>query len=442
MQDRESHAKPFPLRGRHRHYSAGDTLMIRYLATLLYLLSFFSCSYELEPESSCLKEGTKILTHQGSKLIETLVVGDKIISYNGTNKVTNQITAIKKSHTKKTIKITLKNNITIEGTKEHPVFNIETQSYDKLGEFKAGDLLQITNDSGSEIVLIKENHYSTGIVVYDLSVQAPHHNYFAEGVLVHNKSLTPAVTFRLIITLNDGNQRISVLYREGIGEEIVYYLSNNANLSNAYLKQANLSNANLNNANLNNANLSSANLSSANLSSANLSSANLGNVRLVGADLRNANLRNVSFNGANLQLADLRNANLSGVNLFGANLSEANLSEANLSEANLSKANLSEANLSIVNLTNTTLNSVNLSNANLSNANLSNADLSGLFGFDSSNLKFVNLSGANLINANLDRADLSYANLSNAILHNTYTNGIILTGAVGIDSNTFIGARP
>ena len=290
----ESHAKLLPLRGRHRHYSAGDALMIRYLLFLFSLFFLFSC--EGDGSSLCLVKGTKILTHQGSKLIETLVVGDKIISYNGTNKITNQITAIKKSHTKKTIKITLKNNITIEGTKEHPVFNIETQSYDKLSEFKAGDLLQLTNNSSSEIVLIKENHYSTGIVVYDLSVQAPHHNYFAEGVLVHNKSLIPVVTFRLIITLNDGSQRISVLYREGIGEEIVYYLSNNANLSNAYLKQANLSNANLSNADLTSANLMSANLRNANLSHANLHQVNFTNARTNGAVL--TDVKNANFSGA------------------------------------------------------------------------------------------------------------------------------------------------
>ena len=462
---RRSHAKPFSIRGRHRHYSAGDALMIRYLAILLYLLSFLSCSYELETESSCLKEGTKILTPQGDKLIETLSIGDKVISYDGTNKITNQITAIKKSKAKKTLKITLKNGITIEGTKEHPFFNVERQSYIKLSKLKQGDSLQLINGGSNEIVLIEKKKHPISIDIYDLSVKPPFHNYFAEGVLVHNKS--PLLTFKLIITLNDGNQRISFLYIEGIGENMIYYLSNNANLSNAYLSDANLSDANLSNANLSsanlsdanlssanlsnanlsNANLSSANLSSANLSDANLSSANLENVRLVGADLRNVNLRNVSFNGADLQLADLRNVNLFGANLSEANLSEANLSEANLSEANLSEANLSEANLSSANLTNTTLNSVNLSNANLSNANLSNANLSGLFRFDRSNLKFVNLSGANLINANLDRADLSgadlsYANLSNAILHNTYTNGIILTGAVGIDSNTFIGASP
>ena len=347
MQARESHAKLLPLRGRHRHYSAGDPLMIRYLAILLYLLSFFSCSYELEPELSCLKEGTKILTPQGDKLIETLSIGDKVISYDGTNKITNQIIAIKKSKAKKTLKITLKNGITIEGTKEHPVFNVEKQNYIKLVDFKKRDKLQLANGEYSKIISIENKKHYKETVVYDLSVQSPYHNYFAEGVLVHNKSPVIYIT-PLIITLNDGSQ-ITNTVRGGKGVEI--YLSNNVDLVDVYLSGANLSNANLSYANLSRAGLGSANLSYANLSYANLSRAGL----------------------------------------WRANLSYANLSCANLSYANLSYANLS--------------------NANLSNANLSNAILGG-------------------------------ANLTDATLHNTRTNGIILTGAVGIDSNTFIGARP
>ena len=271
--------------------------MIRYLAIFLYLLSFFSCSYELEPVSSCLKEGTKILTPQGDKLIETLSIGDEIISYNGTNKITNQITAIKKSHTKKTIKITLKNGIEIEGTKEHPVFNVEKQSYVKLSKLKQGDSLQLINGGSNEIVLIEKKKHPISIDIYDLSVKPPFHNYFAQGVLVHNKR--PVYSTTLIITLNDGNQITNTMYLLGIRNEI-YYLSNNANLSNANLYNANLSNANLSNANLSNADLTSANLMSANLRNANLSHANL----------HQANFTNARTNGA--ILTDVKNANFSG----------------------------------------------------------------------------------------------------------------------------------
>ena len=290
MQARESHAKLLPLRGRHRHYSAGDALMIRYLATLLYLLSFFSCSYELEPESSCLKEGTKILTPQGDKLIETLSVGDEIISYDGTNKITNQIIAIKKSKAKKTLKITLKNGITIEGTKEHPFFNVEKQNYIKLVDFKKRDKLQLANGEYSKIISIENKKHYKETVVYDLSVQSPYHNYFAEGVLVHNKSPFD-INKNLIITLNDG--RVVTNIRGGGG---ICYLSNNANLIGAYLDSVNLSNANLRNADLTSANLMSANLRNANLSHANLHQVNFTNARTNGAVL--TDVKNANFSGA------------------------------------------------------------------------------------------------------------------------------------------------
>ena len=392
MQDRESHAKPLPLRRRHRHYSAGDALMIRYLLPLFFLFCLFSC-----PASTCLVKGTKILTHQGSKLIETLVVGDKIISYNGTNKVTNEITAIKKSKAKKTLKITLKNGITIEGTKEHPVFNVEKQSYVKLSKLKQGDSLQLINGGSNEIVLIEKKKHPTSIDVYDLSVKPPFHNYFAEGVLVHNKSPifdpSPYIPlFFLIIALNDSSIR-TIRFPIDINNVSDIFFTNNV----IYFS---------NNVNLRGIILESSISISVNLSNANLSNANLSNASLYYVNLQNANLQNAYLQNTSLQYTDLRNANLR----------EANLSDANLLRANLSNANLSNA---------------NLYSAILSGANLSRAELWG-----------ANLSKTELWGANLSYANLSYANLTNTTFHNTRTNGIILTGAVGIDSNTFIGARP
>ena len=81
------------------------------------------------------------------------------------------------------------------------------------------------------------------------------------------------------------------------------------------------------------------------------------------------------------------------------------LNDAILSEVDLSGADLSEA---------------NLSEANLFAANLLTADLSG-----------ADLSGANLSYANLDRAYFGYTNLKNAIF----------TGAEGLETANFEGAK-
>ena len=432
---------------------------------------FFSCidapPYPPYPpcfDCGCLIKGTKIITTNGITLIEKLSIGDKIISHNGTNKITNDIVAIKKSQAKKTLRMTLENGIEIEGTRGHLFFIVEKQEYVELGNLKKGNELLLSNGQINKIAFIEEKKYTNGIDVYDLSVNSPHHNYFAEGALVHNKSpVTPPKP--LIITLNDGSVTTNFIYGDHYEEDEVCYLSNNANLANTDLFFANLSNANLSNANLSNANLGrtilflanltgahliGAHLALANLNFANLNRANLANANLIQANLTNANLTQANLTNTMLigegylYLKDqgidgfrpyLRYANLSNTDLRNANLSSANLWNANLNNANLSNANLNGAGVGITdlrgaNLQDADLRGANLQDADLRGANLQDADLSNAY-IIIANLGGADLNNANFYNANFYATDLSYANLRNANLGNADLRNANLTGALG-----------
>ena len=133
----------------------------------------------------CFLENTSILMADGSrKAIKDVHVGDKVQSYDtatGTFKsdsVVAQIVHPQVTGTYLTI------NGTLQVTANHPVF--VNGKWQEVGNARVGDTL--VNDAGQTVTISSITESASGTHdLYNLHLEGADHNYFAEGVLVHNK---------------------------------------------------------------------------------------------------------------------------------------------------------------------------------------------------------------------------------------------------------------
>lgn len=141
----------------------------------------------------CFVKGTPVLTDKGYKPIESVKAGDKVFSFNhGSKKV--ELKTVQRSfgqpiYNRKLVILKTETGRKIVCTDNHKIF------VPKLG-YVGADSLQVNNlvlstESGGEGVLQEEKIVSIeyedveDIEVFDLTVE-DNHNFFANGVLVHN----------------------------------------------------------------------------------------------------------------------------------------------------------------------------------------------------------------------------------------------------------------
>lgn len=138
----------------------------------------------------CFVAGTIVATIYGGKAIETVQVGDEVLSTDPETGETAYKEVLKTyTYVKDTLVYVDVNGETIETTKEHP-FWVEGQGWTKAKFLEAGDKLRDANGNtfaidNVEIVPLPENQYT---LVYNLEVE-DFHTYFVceSSVLVHNK---------------------------------------------------------------------------------------------------------------------------------------------------------------------------------------------------------------------------------------------------------------
>ncbi|CAM1351046.1 hypothetical protein [Tenacibaculum halocynthiae] len=168
-----------------------------------------SKSVVIQPEfeiNSCFVAGTKITLADGKqKLIEEVSVGDKVLTYNiKTQKtevgvINNLVSPI---HTNLVV-FTFEKNITNTNTLDHPYYvkgkgwasyNPEMTKI-KYGlnvkKIEIGDFVLLYNSNKKkveEIKLVSQKLFSETQKTYNLDKVSKNHNFFANGILVHNKS--------------------------------------------------------------------------------------------------------------------------------------------------------------------------------------------------------------------------------------------------------------
>ena len=149
----------------------------------------------LEPacyfETSCVAEGALVATPQGLRAIERLRVGDAIwaVDPHTMQRVATRIAAIR-SATRECLALQLGAGA-LECTPDHPIYSASSRTYVPAVRFlegRAHEILRVDED-GARVEPVLAVRSDVGLRrVFDLTVESQHHNFVANGVLVHNKS--------------------------------------------------------------------------------------------------------------------------------------------------------------------------------------------------------------------------------------------------------------
>ncbi|MBU0757181.1 MAG: hypothetical protein KKF44_03895 [Nanoarchaeota archaeon] len=143
---------------------------------------------------TCFERGTRILTLEGDKNIEDIIVGDVVMSYNITSGdlVPNVVLKNYERYADKMMTIMLRDDTVLNATPEHPFY--DGTDYKPISEFNVNDILYLLKNGKLKPVKIKEmqEYDIEKTKVYNLKV-AGNFNYFANGVLNHNFGYSPEI---------------------------------------------------------------------------------------------------------------------------------------------------------------------------------------------------------------------------------------------------------
>ena len=134
----------------------------------------------------CFVAGTEILLANGDvKNIEDIEVGEEVLTFNlDTNSTeAGQVGELKKHDVKGVVQINLE-GISITCTPEHPFYT--NGEWVNAGDLKEGDVC--LNSVGEEVVVTKViSSPLAEVEVFNLLNVSDNHNFYANGILVHNK---------------------------------------------------------------------------------------------------------------------------------------------------------------------------------------------------------------------------------------------------------------
>ena len=137
--------------------------------------------------SYCFVAGTLVTTEDGSKPIEEIQVGDKVLSEDETTGevAVKTVTETYVNETDELIHIGV-NGETISATPSHP-FYVNKFGWTLAGSLRAGDVLVLSNGELVTVEWVQHEILESPIKVYNFEVE-DFHTYFVgeSGILVHN----------------------------------------------------------------------------------------------------------------------------------------------------------------------------------------------------------------------------------------------------------------
>lgn len=139
------------------------------------------------PVLICFVGGTKITLSNGDiKNIEDVVVGEEVLTYNEKNgkKEKGIVGNLSQHEANSVVKIIFDDENIIITTKEHPFF-VKGKGWVKAGQLQKMDVCKKVDGNLSSISQVQELQETH--TVYNLLSVSENHNFYANGILVHNK---------------------------------------------------------------------------------------------------------------------------------------------------------------------------------------------------------------------------------------------------------------
>ena len=142
----------------------------------------------------CFVAGTPVATPQGERPIESIEPGQEVLAFDTATRetVVRRVSKRIRGHADRTFRLTVAGRVIAGVTAEHPFYDPERDAWVPAGQMRPGQAL--VGWTGHRAVPVQLEEVSDGLAqvpVYTLSVDGPEHNYFAAGVLVHNKETPP-----------------------------------------------------------------------------------------------------------------------------------------------------------------------------------------------------------------------------------------------------------
>ncbi|MEM6295065.1 MAG: Hint domain-containing protein [Myxococcota bacterium] len=141
---------------------------------------------------SCIAEGALVLTSRGLRPIESLIIDDAIVSLDPASgeMVSSAITRI--VSTKRECVVLRAGDVALRCTPSHPLFDPDAGEFAPASAWVDGTRTALAVVRNEQLVRVDvdEVQMDGGVArVFDLTVESALHNFVADGVLVHNKSI-------------------------------------------------------------------------------------------------------------------------------------------------------------------------------------------------------------------------------------------------------------
>jgi len=164
--------------------SVGQQILRGSLAALgLLALVFGFAIYRMA--SRCVVQGTLVETPEGPRRVESLQVGDPVVTLGPSGPELGWVVAISRHHTLRHLEMRFSDGSALAVTPSHPIAT--GSRWQPAGTLEPGSA--VLSASGNVQLTDVRVRYGP-VTVYDLTVQ-PRPSFIANGVLVHNKGFIP-----------------------------------------------------------------------------------------------------------------------------------------------------------------------------------------------------------------------------------------------------------